>query len=247
MLIGECTMTGFKRALGRTKTLIIPFGTIEAHGTHLPLNTDTFIIREAVKKAADKAGVFMAPPVQYGVCTSTGQHPGTVGITPPTLRLLALDIVRDAYTKGLRNFILISGHGGGSHMQALKDAGETLAIELKGAKVAVACLYEILPKKVFDIIETEGDSHAGELETSLMLHLAPRLVKGRAKEEYPRFTRPVIAADKVKCWPGAVWGNPARAAAEKGELVFAMMVDEIAALARRMEKGKKTRQPCLPE
>lgn len=236
MLIGELTMTEFKKALKKTRTLIIPFGTVEAHGSHLPLNTDTLIIREVVKKAADKAGVFMAPPIQYGVCTSTGQHPGTIGITAKTLRLIALDIVRDAYAKGLRNFILISGHGGGAHLQALKDAGEDLVCELDDAKVASTCIYGLIGDRADGIIETEGDSHAGEMETSLVLHLAPRLVKGRAKEEYPAFPRPIIVRDKVKCWPGAVWGDPGKAAVEKGERIFGIMVDMLVALSRRMEK-----------
>ena len=77
MLLGEVTMTELERELKKTKTLIIPFGTVEAHGSHLPLNTDTLIIREVVKKAAAESSVFMSPPLQYGVCTSTGVHTGT--------------------------------------------------------------------------------------------------------------------------------------------------------------------------
>ena len=51
-------------------------------------------------------------PGNYGVCTTTNQHPGTISITPATLRRLTYDLVRDAYDKGLRNFFLITGHGG---------------------------------------------------------------------------------------------------------------------------------------
>lgn len=238
MLIGELTMAEYEAALKKTKTLIIPFGTVEAHGTHLPLNTDTLIIREAVKAAAAKAAVFMAPPIQYGVCTSTGQHPGSIGITTKTLRLIALDVVRDAYAKGLRNFILISGHGGGAHMQALKDAGETLVNELDDIKLAACCIYDMIGRDMDGIIETKGDSHAGELETSLVLHLVPRLVKGRADEEYPSFPRPLIVRNKLKHWPGAVWGNPGKATVEKGERAFSIMVDALVRLVGQVESAQ---------
>lgn len=236
MLLGENTMAEFKKALKKTRTLIIPFGTVEAHGDHLPLNTDTLIIREVVKKTAEKINVFMAPPIQYGVCTSTSQHPGTIGITPETLRRIAFDIVRDAYKKGLRNFVLVSGHGGSIHVSALKEAGEVLKEELPDIKIAAFVIYEAVGKKADEIAETKGDSHAGELETSLVLHLAPRLVKGRSKEEYPKIPKPFIVKNKVKYWPGAVWGNPEKATAEKGERLFNLMVDRLAELALRLDK-----------
>lgn len=236
MLLGENTMAEFKKALKKTRTLIIPFGTVEAHGDHLPLNTDTLIIREVVKKTAEKINVFMAPPIQYGVCTSTSQHPGTIGITPETLRRIAFDIVRDAYKKGLRNFVLVSGHGGSIHVSALKEAGEVLKEELSDIKIAAFVIYEAVGKEADEIAETKGDSHAGELETSLVLHLAPRLVKGRSKEEYPKIPKPFIVKDKVKYWPGAVWGNPEKATSEKGERLFNLMVDRLAELALRLDK-----------
>ena len=126
--------------------------------------------------------MFLAPPVYYGVCTSTGQHPGTIGITPETLRRLVFDIVRDAYKKGLRDFFLVTGHGGGLHSSAMKEAAEILVEELKGIKIAVLCPYDILRKELSELAETPNDSHAGEIETSLMLYLAPELVKGSSRK-----------------------------------------------------------------
>jgi creatinine amidohydrolase len=237
MLLEETTMQGFKRALRRTQTVIVPYGTVEAHGAHLPLSTDTLIINEAVKKAAERTGVFAAPPLHYGVCTSTGRHPGTLGISPGTLRMLTSDIVRDGFGKGLRNFILISGHGGGAHLAAIREAAEALVEDgaLKGASIAALSIYEALGGRERGLVETQGDSHAGELETSLVLHLAPALVKGRSKEEYPAFPRPMIVRDKLRYWPGAVWGDPSKAAPEKGRRLFDMMVEAIEALVRRIE------------
>jgi creatinine amidohydrolase len=236
MILTDITMRDFKRGLKKTKTLIVPYGSVEAHGTHLPLATDTIVIWEAAKRAASKVPVFVAPPVHYGVCTSTGDHPGTVTITPETLRRITFDIVRDCHLKGLRNFILISGHGGGLHVSAMKEAAEVLTRELKGVRIAALSIYDILPPEAAGLAETRNDSHAGELETSLILYLSAGLVKGRSKEEYPAFPKPIVARDKVKYWPGAVWGDPKKASIRKGERLFNLMVKSIEGLVKRIER-----------
>ena len=239
MLIGEITMSDFKKGVNGSSVLIVPFGTVEAHGTHLPLDTDTLIIREVVSKVAGKKpGVFMAPPIQYGVCTSTGPHSGTIGISASTLRHIASDIVKSSYAQGFRNIMLVSGHGGSIHVSALKEIAEELVTRLEGLKMAAFSIYDIIGKEAGEIAETKNDSHAGELETSLVLHLAPHLVKGRSKEEYPDFPRPLILKDKLKYWPGAVWGDPGKATAEKGERLFNVMVSKLEEVALRLERTK---------
>lgn len=238
MILEEMTMEEFKRGLKKTKTLVVPFGSVEAHGRHLPLNTDTLIIHEVLKAASTEVPVFVAPPVHYGVCTSTGQHPGTLGITCGTLRRMAMDIVRDGAQKGFRNFILISGHGGGLHVAALREAGEALTSELNGIKVAALSIYEIIGEEARGLAETDGDSHAGEMETSSILYLAPALVKGRSKKSSPGLPKPIIARDKIRFWPSAVWGDPAKASAEKGERLTRIMVDKVVELVKRIEKIK---------
>ena len=228
-------MKEFKKGLSKTGTFIVPYGSVEAHGTHLPLSTDTIIIVEAVRAAAERMPLFVAPPVHYGVCTSTGKHPGTITITPDTLRALTRDIVTDGARKGFENFILISGHGGGIHTFALKEAGEELMRSHSSIRIAALNIYEILGKEARDIAETSRDSHAGEIETSLLLHLCPELVKGRSAYERPALPKPIIVGDKVKYWPGAVDGDPSKANPEKGERVFNLMVESILALAAKLE------------
>lgn len=227
MLLENITMKEFKNHLKKTKTIIFPFGTVEEHGNHLPLNTDTLIIYEILKEVVKKRKVFLAPPVYYGVCTTTSQHPGTIGITPGTLRRLAYDLVKDAYDKRLRNFLLITGHGGGLHSAALRESAERLIAELKGIKLAVICPYDILYKELSEIAETVNDSHAGEIETSLMLALAPELVKGRSKKDYPKLPKPFVVKDKMKYWQSGVWGDPEKASKEKGDQTINLIVEAI--------------------
>lgn len=238
MILENITMPDFKKHLKKTKTIIFPFGTVEEHGRHLPLNTDTLIVYEVLKRAEKKRSVFLAPPVYYGVCTSTRRHPGTIGVTAGTLRGIASDLVKDAYQKGLRNFILISGHGGGLHMSALREVAEILVDELDGIRMAVVSPYDILFREFSDIIDTPGDSHAGELETSLVLSLAPEFVKGRSKEEYPKLPKPFVVKDKIKYWPGGVWGDPNKATKEKGEKAVRLIVNKVVKIIDVIEKKK---------
>jgi creatinine amidohydrolase len=237
-ILENITMTEFKKYLRQTKTIVFPFGTIEEHGAHLPLNTDSFIIQEVLKLVARRKKFFLAPVVYYGVCTSTKNHPGTIGITAETLRRLSFDLVTEAYKKGLRNFLLISGHAGSIHISALKETAELLVEKLRGIKIAAFSPYDLLWKELSEVAETPNDSHAGELETSMMLYLSPKLVKGRGAEEYPRIPKPFSVKDKIKYWPGGVWGNPRKASTEKGKKAVKLMTDKIAEILDRIKKLK---------
>ncbi len=88
-ILETITMSEFKKYLKQTKTVVFPFGTIEEHGSHMPLNTDAFIIEEALKSVAGKRKFFLAPLMYYGVCTTTKNHPGTISISAETLRRFA--------------------------------------------------------------------------------------------------------------------------------------------------------------
>jgi len=121
-------------------------------------------------------------------------------------------------------------------MSALKEVGESLIDEVPDIKIAIISEYDTIAEEGKKIVETKGDGHAGEIETSRLLYLVPNLVKGRAKEEYPVFPAPFIVRDKVKYWKGGVWGNPAKANIEKGRRLFAISVDKVMEIARRIEK-----------
>jgi len=234
-ILETLTMNEFKKYLKGTKTIVFPFGTIEEHGSHLPLNTDSFIIQEALKLAARKRRFFLAPVLMYGVCTTTKDHPGTISISPETLRRFAHDVVTDAYKKGLRNFLLVSGHGGSLHMSSLKETAEVLIENLKNVKIAVFSPYDLLWKELSAIAETPNDSHAGELETSMMLFLSGKLVRGRAPEEYPHIPKPFVVKNKLRYWKGGVWGDPGKASVNKGEKAVKMIANKIVEVLDMME------------
>lgn len=235
------TMPGFEELLAQTRTVILPVGVVEEHGPHLPLGTDAFHAVEVARRVAEARPVVVAPPVFYGVCRSTREHPGTVSISGDTLRALLVDLGREFYRQGLRNLVLVSGHAGGTHMAALVEAGETLLAELPEARVAVVNLLEMLREVLGatpDLVRTTGDGHAGEIETALMLAAYPHLVRGTAPAEWPTFPKYILVRDKRRYWPGGVWGDPGAASADQGEKILEAEVRRLAQLIDALE-GKE--------
>ena len=238
MILEEMTMTEFEKGLKKTKTVIIPVGTVEEHGPHLPLSTDTLQAMELAKRVAQRMNVFIAPPLHYGFCRSTRCHPGTISVSTGALRAMVRDIVRSLHLQGLRSFVILSGHAGSIHMAALNEVGEELLDEIQEISIAVLSGMDLFPDKG-ELVETEGDSHAGEVETSMMLSIRPELVKGRAAKEYPAFPRPILVRDKRKYWPGGVWGDPSKASRDKGEKMILLAVDKVIDLIKKMESYKE--------
>ena len=236
MILEEMTMGDFEEGLKRTRTILIPFGSVEEHGYHLPLSTDTILPYEVAKRASRIVPLFVAPPVHYGNCRSTSCHPGTISISTDTLKRLLKDIVRSCRLQGLRNFIILTGHAGSSHKMALQDAGEELIAAFGDITVAVLTEYDIAVKAANGIVETGNDSHAGEIETSRIMHTHPHLVKGEGKAEYPDFPVGILVRNKRKFWPNGVWGDPTKASAEKGKQLEEIVVKKIVEFVKRMEE-----------
>ena len=235
----DLTMLGFETLLQQTQTVILPLGSLEEHGPHLPLGTDTFHALKLARRVAELRPVVVAPPVFYGMCRSTREHPGTVSISGDTLRALLVDVGREFYRVGLHNLVFISGHAGGTHMSAIVEAGERLLTELPEVKVAVVNLLELLREVLGeqpDLVQTKGDSHAGEVETALMLAAYPGLVRGTAPEEWPSFPKYVLVRDKRRYWPGGVWGNPAPATAAQGEAILRAEAERLAKVISKLEE-----------
>ncbi len=243
MLITDMTMPEFVAALKESRTILLPFGSTEEHGRHLPLDTDTMQVYATVRAAAKIHKSFVAPPVHYGICRSTSGHPGTVTISSDTFRALARDLVRSYYGQGLRNFILISGHAGKTHIGALIEVGEDMLKEFSDIRLAVINEYDFCYQAGRGVIEVAGDSHAGEVETARIQYLFPDLVKGTSAREFPDFPDYILVRNKSAYWPGGIWGDPALASREKGEklcrLTAAALAEFIADFEKFRERGQQ--------
>lgn len=230
MFIERITMDELKAGIEKSPIVIVPFGSVEEHGPHLPLSTDTYQIVEVLKIVEKRRKVFIAPPIHYGVCRSTEEHMGTIGISPDTLRALAYDILKALKKQGFKAAILISGHAGKLHIFSIIEACERFQKEVGGMRLFVYSELELLGKEVLEIIETDFDSHAGEIETSRMLAIDENLVKDCYKKlsaDRPSFLPGEIVKDKTTYWKSGIWGDPSKAEREKGRKLLELSAKKI--------------------
>lgn len=196
--------------------VILPIGAMEEHGSHLPLGSDTYEIEFVVGRIAEKSNAIVLPTIDYGVCNSTYNFPGTFSLRFETLRSLIEDILAEVVRHGARRVLVISGHAGGDHLVAIRMAAKSTVREHANTKIMVMADYELIPDYKRDNIPS-WDGHAGMVETSRMLNIRPDISRrGRTatKPERPEF---MVLPDPERLFPSGVAGDPRRASPELGK------------------------------
>jgi mycofactocin precursor peptide peptidase len=202
--LAELSWVQIDRAARRV--LLVPLGSLEQHGPHLPLGTDTRIAVAVAHGAADgRDGVAVAPPVALGASGEHAGFPGTLSIGTPALTELLVELGRDA-SRDWEAMLLVNGHGGN------RDAVDAALARLRAEDRRAA---------VFHVSPPGGDAHAGATETSLLLHLDPAAVRMELAE--PGERAPVgallgrLRREGVRSVsPNGVLGDPGGASAEEG-------------------------------
>lgn len=204
----------------RGVTLLVPLGSTEQHGPHLPLTTDTEIAVAVSRIAAERdPRLVVAPALPYG---SSGEHqafPGTLSIGTEATELVLVELCRSA-TVGFGSVMLVNAHGGNS--EAVAGAVARLAAEGR----AVAAWFPAWG----------GDLHAGRTETSLMLAIAPERVhleRAEPGDERPiEVLLPILRQRGVRSVSGnGVLGDPTGASSEEGHRLLAEAADRLIAAA----------------
>ena len=200
---------------GPRRLLVVPLGSLEQHGPHLPMDTDTRIACAVASRAcAGRPGVGLAPPVAIGASGEHADFPGTLSIGTAALSLVLVELGRHA-SLHWPAMLLVNGHGGNG--PAITDCG--LAAARRGA--GVPCVARGAGPS--------GDAHAGRTETSLMLALAPSEVlldRAAAGDTRPiAELLPELRANGVrKVSPNGVLGDPAGASADEGTRLLRLLV-----------------------
>ncbi|MCP4385030.1 MAG: creatininase family protein [Hyphomicrobiales bacterium] len=226
---------------------LLPLGAVEQHGAHMPIGTDSIISHAVCTAAADKHGATVVlPPPWYGFSPHHMRFAGSITLGAETLTALVTDIVGSLVAQGGRRILLVNGHGGNGSLVDLLSS--TLGRAHYGkARIAGVTYFRLAAADIDRIRESEpgGTGHAGEFETSVMLHLRPDLVdQQQADTVYPDPGSPYLTTDLTGASavatyrdfadlsPTGVLGDPSLASAEKGERFF---VAAAAALHRFME------------
>ena len=224
--------------LDRDHTLIlIPTGAIEQHGPHLPLDTDIFNATSISESVANnflhsENRVLLAPPIWWGTSPHHLGFPGTISLRNETLSNIVVEVITSLLPHGFYRYLLINGHGGNAGI--LTATVSRISHDL-GISVPALSYWTMIKETLIEIGESPigGMGHGCEMETSLMLHLRPELVRmDLAEKEMPteltnwscidfRAGGPVgIPLDFRRDSKNGVMGDPTLANSSKGERIF---------------------------
>ena len=191
LFLEDMTWFDVQELLKRQKTILVPTGSIEQHGPHLPLNTDVVAPLEVSILVARKLRTVVAPPLRPGVSGHHMPFPGTITLRPQTFIELVKDYARSLASHGFDPIVFINGHGGNA--ASVSIATSEARTELSPTKVIGFNWWEFIPKDLGYIVSFESGFHANAQETSWMLALRPDRVKmERAKREMP------VASETIK-------------------------------------------------
>lgn len=227
----ELDSRSFERRLASNPLVIVPVGALEAHGPHLPLGADQIQAEATAVALAERLGGLVAPTVAYGSAPGARRFPGTVSLTMAQLESHVAGVLSELARSGVRRLLVLSGHAEGGHMAALREAAETTMRSAPGARIVVLSDYNF----VYELRGRESpatDGHAGLLETSRVMALAPATV-GAERPVVAYAHSPFVPGPPTDAeWPESVIGDTRAASAELGARVQAHVLDRLVETVR---------------
>ena len=231
------------RIVESDKTVIVPVGSTEQHGTHLPVGTDTYVAVALAEAGARRTGALAAPPLWFGWSPHHMVLPGTITIRPEVLMEIGFDIAHSLFRHGFDKFVVINGHRI-VNVTWLQTIGERVKREL-GAKFVIFD-PAFMSKSISDEMGWGPVGHAEEIESSHMWHCYPELVKMERAVDNPHQDRALYHVDPrydgdTLCYvpssekemapsvtaAGGTTGEPSKSSAEGGRRYHEHLVDRL--------------------
>lgn len=231
-------------ALDRAKTvLVIPLGSVEQHGHHMPLGTDTMLAHALSLAAAQRLSgkVAVLPPPWYGFSAHHMKFPGSITLTHKTLMAMVEDIVASLEVHGFTRVLLLNGHGGNN---GIVDVLASVLGHRHYGKMRIAgfTYFALAAEAIAALRRSEpgGMGHACEFETAMIQHIRPDLVAAdKAQTIYPDPGSSYLSTDLLRGGPVKTYldfkdlsphgtlGDPSLASPEKGAAFFTAVVTEL--------------------
>ena len=212
------------RLIERDQRLIVPVGTCEQHGPHMPLSCDTIVVERLSSDLSAEFNVLLAPTVEYGVNVETERgFAGNASVRKKTLHRMLNDLLDTWESTGFREFILLTAHEHDPHLEAMST------VVTSEARVRVVDIFGV---HFADLLEGQSEPmHGDEVDTSLLLYIAPELVDMSlaqdymmSREELRRYRRGWLKVPEAS--PGSI-GRPSLATAEKGRAIYERIYSRI--------------------
>jgi creatinine amidohydrolase len=237
----------------RPNVAILPWGATEAHNYHLPHATDVIEAQSIAQSAASLAHSrgakpIVLPAIPFGSNAQQLDQLATISFRLETLLAVLKDVAHSLRAQGIDRLLVVNAHGGNEFKPLVRD----VSAEFK-MLIAVMNFWQIAVDKQREIFEDTGD-HAGELESSLIMHLRPELVVMSQAGEGKTVPFEIAALKTPGVWTPRPWsrshpdtgsGNPAKASAEKGRRFFEIVSQAVADVIVGISKATKGQSPYL--
>jgi creatinine amidohydrolase len=221
---------------------LLPVGATEQHGPHLPTGTDTILATAIAEAVSARTDALVLPSIAIGCSYGHGTElPGTFSVTPESLADTVRQVVEWAAYSGLQRVILVNGHFG--NQAALGIASDHIRFHRPDLRIGTVSWWAATKAVVAEVLKDGDDIHANRAETSMMLAVAPELVRmdlasgaddpDRTPGLVFRYTAPSLSTNGVT-------GSPSQATVELGEWLFKETAD---AMADMVEAGRREEPP----
>ncbi|MFF5965471.1 creatininase family protein [Streptomyces collinus] len=208
---------------------VLPVGSFEQHGPYLPLATDTLVACAVAREIAGAYPVHLLPPVTISCSHEHAAWPGTVSISSVTLHAVVRDIAASLRRSGVDALVVVNGHGGnyvlGNVVQESSARGERMAL------FPAAEDWEAARERAGVVTSLLTDMHAGEIETSVLLHAHPEMLRPgyEASDFVADDRRHLLTLGLSGYTDSGVIGRPSLGSAEKGKELLASLADSFGA------------------
>jgi len=232
---------------------ILPWGATEAHNYHLPHGTDVIeatVLAERAAKLATEAGArpIVLPTIPFGNNAQQQDQVATIHFSTATARAILTDVSLSLSRQGIDRLVLLNSHGGNDFKPLIRD------IQLEtGVMIVLVNFFQMCREEEKQIFDNSGD-HAGQLETSFLLHVCPDLVKMEQAGTGPRVPFAIAELNQPGVWTPRPWskshpdtgsGNPAGASAERGRKYIDVVSLTISRVIVGLSKAKKGELPYV--